>query len=745
MKTTAALRPVETSNGFDNARAATIIAGPAMFKLLSGLYSHPIRAIVRELIANAIDAMAQVGKEQQPIEIGAPTYYDPTFVVQDFGPGLSEENIYRLFMGYGGTTKDADDNQIGGFGIGSKSPLCYTDTFTVVSRYAGRMATYLIFLDETRSPKTTKLDEIDYIGSTGLSVHVPLKASVDCYEFADEIRAIASLLPVLPNIPELDPPVTPQQYQIKTAQFGLRTTKQSNGHDSLRAIIGNIAYPISKYTCDLPAPQNRSYDTHRGMLDAGLDLFFSIGDLTLAPSREALVYTDEVCAKINTRLDEVINTLKSHVKAEMDTLTSEWSRYQRAHQLAQRLPISSGLFMPDNYLFYNRHSPDWWIFTRPDDLTEDLNFIGKLRRVKHKRYHQLIAPGRAMDPIPIDRIVYVNCTGVTKAAVNAAFRCATVTPETLPGNLLLFSIKADSPNKDKILNDRLKDAPVILWADLKEELRPKYPTRAAPQRQPRPPFLVASLEDGVPYPTTDNIIDSMVDNPKVPVCFRSGNKLFADPECETPLSLTADRYGGPVENLQFAIALGSKLLPNDAIANPFQILVAKKRAKVSNPTLNQWASTHLDQITRLPLYDELLHTAAILQPTNEAERRIAQTRALHCPSLRHLSEQTKALGYNDTVFAPLWEYLTEYGPVIKLITQDLLRYTPYQKLQPPETLRTDLPLYAMSDALDRAYPGLTTFLQSANENALYHSADFVADYLTLASSRYYTPNVTPQE
>ena len=71
----------------------------AAFQMLSsGLYSNKIRAVVRELSSNAVDAHTMVQNHERPIEVKLPNNLDSQFYVKDFGPGLSDNAIMNTVM-----------------------------------------------------------------------------------------------------------------------------------------------------------------------------------------------------------------------------------------------------------------------------------------------------------------------------------------------------------------------------------------------------------------------------------------------------------------------------------------------------------------------------------------------------------------------------------------------------------------------------------------------------------------------
>ena len=101
----------------------------AFFLLSSTLYKEPYRAIVRELVSNAIDASkaAKTSKaEAQPVILNVPKTIDSDdFYVQDFGIGMTLDQVINVYGNYFASNKQNDFNSIGGFGLGGKTPFIY--------------------------------------------------------------------------------------------------------------------------------------------------------------------------------------------------------------------------------------------------------------------------------------------------------------------------------------------------------------------------------------------------------------------------------------------------------------------------------------------------------------------------------------------------------------------------------------------------------------------------------------------
>lgn len=173
--------------------------------LSDNLYSNKIGSIVRELSANALDAHRMVGKENVPFQVCLPGLDglfrkdESVFSIRDYGPGLCEEDIYALYTSYGSSSKRSDNSQIGGFGIGSKSPFAYADIFTVTSWNSGLMSKYICFLSGDGSPCIKKIESGVSDEPSGMLIEIGVKNAEDAEIFRNECNIQYPFYDVVPN------------------------------------------------------------------------------------------------------------------------------------------------------------------------------------------------------------------------------------------------------------------------------------------------------------------------------------------------------------------------------------------------------------------------------------------------------------------------------------------------------------------------------------------------------------------
>ncbi|WPK35523.1 rIIA lysis inhibitor [Escherichia phage AV116] len=226
--------------------AFTIQGNSKVYKILSNdLYTNKELACVRELITNCIDGQILNGCTDKFI-VQAPGRLDPRFVVRDFGPGMSDFTIRGndeepgIYNSYFASTKTSSNDFIGGFGLGSKAPLAYTDTFNLTSYHNGEVRGYVIYQDDTGPQiKPTFVDKMGPDDRTGVEVVVPVNPE-DFEKFASEIAYVMRPLGDIAEVrgvkdikyfPEFD-----DVYLAKEAPWGER--------GNIMAVYGGIVYPI---------------------------------------------------------------------------------------------------------------------------------------------------------------------------------------------------------------------------------------------------------------------------------------------------------------------------------------------------------------------------------------------------------------------------------------------------------------------------------------------------------------------
>lgn len=119
--------PVQESQlmSIDMANAAFIMES------LTNLYSDPHLSVIREYVANGIDSHIEAGNDD-PVEVNLPNDWSPLLVIKDQGVGMSRDDVFR-YGTYGSSDKRDNLKVVGNFGMGSKSALAITNSFTITA------------------------------------------------------------------------------------------------------------------------------------------------------------------------------------------------------------------------------------------------------------------------------------------------------------------------------------------------------------------------------------------------------------------------------------------------------------------------------------------------------------------------------------------------------------------------------------------------------------------------------------
>jgi hypothetical protein len=295
----------------------SIAASAKAFEVLSSnLYQNKILAVIREISCNALDAHKMVGKDASSIEVHFPTFVQQYFSVRDYGPGLSKENVLDLYTTYFKSTKDAANDMIGGFGLGSKSPFAVADQFTVTSWHGGRVSTYVCY-KQNGIPQVNVVSEADTNAPAGLEVRVvardyPVWHSEGGHFFSWWLQVPKHNLAQAP-VPMLAADNILLKSEKDVAGYpAWAFTAKMKSNSSSRVVMGMVPYSLA-----LSAIPNLPPEIVAFFAAAPVLLSFNIGELSISPSREALSYDPPTCAALTARLVEIFKTATAVMQKEL--------------------------------------------------------------------------------------------------------------------------------------------------------------------------------------------------------------------------------------------------------------------------------------------------------------------------------------------------------------------------------------------------------------------------------------------
>ena len=144
--------------------------------ILENLYKDPMGSVLRELTTNAVEAH-QMANSTRKVCIQLPNPLNTDLVIRDFGIGLTDEEIEKYLNCLFSSSKGEDNNMMGGFGLGSKSPLALVDSFTLVSVKDGYQYDYMWIKEKGQIPTPIFQDKSKTTRQNGITITVPLGSS----------------------------------------------------------------------------------------------------------------------------------------------------------------------------------------------------------------------------------------------------------------------------------------------------------------------------------------------------------------------------------------------------------------------------------------------------------------------------------------------------------------------------------------------------------------------------------------
>ena len=288
--------------------------------LSSNLYSNPEESFLRETISNAWDAQVEANNTKDPIILsfkeGNDYLEDTTIAIRDFGTGISPERFKEVYLNIGSSTKRQSNEFIGGFGIGKFSALAVSDTVHITSFYEGNEYYYLM----VKNGSKINIDLVN-ITPTDQPNGVEVKIQVSRAKGESIYRSI-SVLSYIPNLyinKEKDYTVKAFNERVitKYKNFNICSTVSGKMH----ILIGNILYRINEYKFLI---LTREVET----ILEDVAIKFEIGELTVTPNREDILYTDETIAKINEKIkaamEEIEEIFKQQNNKDFSNIIEYW-------------------------------------------------------------------------------------------------------------------------------------------------------------------------------------------------------------------------------------------------------------------------------------------------------------------------------------------------------------------------------------------------------------------------------------
>jgi hypothetical protein len=279
--------------------------------LSSNIYTHKVRAVVREISCNAVDSHKAAGTTT-PIKVHLPTTLEPHFAVRDYGTGLSDEDVREIFTTYFCSTKTSSNDFVGALGLGSKSPFCLVDSFTVTSFYNGAKSLYSCYRDENGEPQVALLTTEDTDEFNGVEVSLSVENHL-IQEFANEAEYVYQYFDQMPNINKQSIIDNINEYRNKIILDTEDVCVMGwHGWHSVKAVMGGVAYDIPDII------ENHNFSGY---------LKFKMGEISFDAGRESLSLDEKTVNAIKAKFEVVEEKLR---EAVIYTINSEPTPFLKA-------------------------------------------------------------------------------------------------------------------------------------------------------------------------------------------------------------------------------------------------------------------------------------------------------------------------------------------------------------------------------------------------------------------------------
>jgi hypothetical protein len=316
------------SNGMIASRALGIsnkAAAKIIYQILTGQVSDKIAYPIREYATNAWE-VSPAGK---PFEVDLPSRFSPRIRFRDYGPGLSHTFMMNRYGVIGDSTKDQDDNAVGGWGNGSKSALAYlmredgAGSYTVRSFYRGVVSTYTIGMNPHGGVLIECLDQSPTDEPTGLEVSFPVREE-DILKFNQRAAQVLWSFhpwPVIRPMPDWKQPKVRMTGEGWTV-YDPSTVPWSGPH----VRMGPVMYPINLHNVE---------GDFTGFLQSSDCVLFDapIGSLKVTSSREQLAYEERTKRTLKALIEKYEGGFVQDIQNKVETAGSYFEACQFFHDM----------------------------------------------------------------------------------------------------------------------------------------------------------------------------------------------------------------------------------------------------------------------------------------------------------------------------------------------------------------------------------------------------------------------------
>ncbi len=296
-----------------------------VFQLFTkNVYSNPIGTVVREITSNCFDSHVEAG-------VNAPVRIKKIFDAEtnshyisfiDYGVGMSPDRVENVYGVYFESTKRVDNTQIGGFGIGGKTPLAYKrstgagegeydNSFYVITIF-DKVKYYYCVYEGAESPEWSLMHQEATKEHNGTEIRIPvLEKDVETF-----VKEMVRQLYYFENIifegfeDCYQEDTLTNAYQIvRGKNFLFRGTEYAS---NVHVCLGKVAYPLDFSVLGLNA-----YDYR-----LPIALRLEVGDINVTVSRESLDYSEATIKMLKAKLNDAIAEIKEMLVKQYENIVT---------------------------------------------------------------------------------------------------------------------------------------------------------------------------------------------------------------------------------------------------------------------------------------------------------------------------------------------------------------------------------------------------------------------------------------
>jgi hypothetical protein len=311
---------IEGTTGSNKMRLSEDSASMVFQMFTKSIYSNPIGTVVREITSNCFDSHIEA-KVNSPVIIRKNIDKDTgnlsiSFI--DFGVGMSPDRVNNIYGVYFASTKRVDNTQIGGFGIGGKTPLAYKrstghgqgeydNSFNLITNHDGMKYFYLIY-EGPESPVISLLHSEPTTDRNGTEVRIPVLPN-DVSKFENEmVRQLYYFENVI--FDGFDKESLTNNYQIIRAKSFLFRGNEYSSY--AHVCLGRVAYPIDYSVLGLSS----------GDYSFPIALRLEIGDINVTANREALDYSENTIKVLKKQLEAAKKEITERLVKQYDNIVT---------------------------------------------------------------------------------------------------------------------------------------------------------------------------------------------------------------------------------------------------------------------------------------------------------------------------------------------------------------------------------------------------------------------------------------